>query len=362
MPRFQELVETPVCVGQETDSLDRFECQRQRRHRVHVVGQHQRPTGLRHQCSQLAGSFRFAVELDVVEVVADQRGEIAVGERRGRDLEVRRVGEAVAHHRLGEQVGEVEGDLVAARELEVEQLDRAVLELHHVAVVRVVVAEHGRPVGQAVQHLGGRVVAVDLGQLVAQRLLVDRKPRSMLAQHRSGDRPPFVVQELEERLIGQVVGGQLMEPEQLVGDPTLDLGIEHVVGGQGPADEELFDSAGVVVVVAVGGDVVRSEQQEHLALGLTVEDRVLLARQMAVQRGRWVGRDPRPDPECERRESLRFVEVEVLDRETSPARQRRLTTLEHLDVDLLVHRNSLPEPQRKVVRRLSVTIEADPWK
>ncbi len=64
---------------------------------------------------------------------------------------------------LGEQVGEVEDNVVQTGELEVEQLDSPAIEQHHVAVVGVVMAEHRRLIGQAPHHLLDRRLAVNLG-------------------------------------------------------------------------------------------------------------------------------------------------------------------------------------------------------
>ena len=217
-------------------------------------------------------------------------GEVGVVEAGFADAEVGRLGQAVLHDGLGEQVREVEGDVVAAAELEVEQLDLAGVEQHHVAVVRVVVAEHGRPVGQAAPDLGEGLVAVDLAEVGAQRLFVGGERSAGVAEHVARHRAPLVVEELEEAGLGEPARLQLVEPEQLVGHASLDVGVEDVVGGECPAGVERLDPAGVVVVVAVRGDVVFAEEEEGRPLGVEVEDRVLLAGQLAIQDGRRLDR------------------------------------------------------------------------
>ncbi len=107
-------METLVGVGEEPDLLNRLEGQRQGCHGVHVVGQGDAASGFVDEPCDLGVAFGAVSELAVVHVEADQRREVSVVEAGFGDAEMGRVGESVLHHRLGKEIGEVEGHVVAA--------------------------------------------------------------------------------------------------------------------------------------------------------------------------------------------------------------------------------------------------------
>ena len=119
-----------------------------------------------------------------------------------------------------------------------------------------------------------------------------------------------------------------------LGHAPLDLRVVYVVGRQRAADIELLNAAHVVVVQTAGGDSVVAEQEEHVAFGGRIEDGVLLALEMAVQHGRWIGGDHTVlgwsglNSHGERREPLGVGEVEIVDPEVTPPGQGVLAALQ----------------------------------
>ena len=110
------------------------------------------------------------------------------------------------HDRLGEEVREVEGWVVEARELEVEQPDGAVIEHEHVAVVGVVVAEDRLSAWETCEHFLRGLRGVDRLEICTHLLLVDGKRRALVDQCAAGQRTPVIGEEFEERRVRKTVG------------------------------------------------------------------------------------------------------------------------------------------------------------